>query len=676
MYVLWINVVFPSSLLSSLCRFLCRNLSHVSQQQLHDNMRSALLMVVALVTVSHRPSQALDISLDHFSCVNHNETTNTSLTIDCEGLTVDSRDLSRQLDSLLADDELREGLTSLTIINTPLRQVPVSVCGLSSLLVLILDHNRLTRLPDDCFTNMPDLHTLSANHNNITALQDGLFHGLRNLSSISFNWNQISTIGRAVFTEKSDLNNLTLVSLSNNLLTTLEPWPAILGVARSPHKPLTVSVRHNRIATLSNTVGWHYKCTMPPTYFYVNFHRNLLTHLTDMLAGWGLALKEYICLVRYKLKGGDFPSTRFDIGHNPFICDCRDFFFYKFQAKFVYTNLFDGVYCDEPAELYTKQILRIQLIEYTCDLDDGCPSGCKCSFRPANATVHVSCPSNFSSLPLRLPPLPKSYARYKLELPNSKLLRRLDYRPYLDVTSFLDVSHSSVEEIGFDAWKSLVNIREVYLNNNLMTKVPREYSEVDINSSSISLERNLWDCSCGRSWMHDWFNAASAHIRNPTGILCESPPRLRGTSIMKMNKEQFCVDPVQRAVTMSLLAVFGGVGLLIALAVAVYCLRVWVHSRWKFHPFDRDECRGENMDYDMFLSCSSEDRDTHGRRVLDLVESKGYRVFRPGADTTDDVTAAVQRSRRTVCLLSKHFIKRFATVRHIVIALLYYYCAM
>jgi len=108
-----------------------------------------------------------------------------------------------------------------------------------------------------------------------------------------------------------------------------------------------------------------------------------------------------------------------------------------------------------------------------------------------------------------------------------------------------------------------------------------------------------------------------------------------------------------------MLVAFGCLGLLIVLGVSVYCLRVWLHRRWNFHPFDRDECVGEDMDYDVFLSCSLEDQETHGRRLVDLIQSKGYRVFRPGAYITDDTVSAVQRSRRTVCLLSKHFVNRF-----------------
>ena len=621
-----------------------------------------LTLLIAAVTVAVSRSQGPDFSVGLLSCVNQNETTNTSMVIDCAGHNVDPGNLTREIDLLLSDDELRGRLTSLNISHTPLTQLPMSVCRLSNLVVLKLDHNRLTpKLPDNCLTNMTNLQILSANYNNITALQNGLFDGLWNLRGIYLNWNQISSIGPRVFTEEAGLINLTMVSLSRNLLTTLEPWPIILGFQRPEHRPVIVMLRNNRIASLTKRIGWHYNCNMSQTHFRIDFKHNLLTHVTDMTSGWGLTSNELFCLIRFP---GGHPLSRISFQYNPFICDCQDFRFYAMASQFVYSNIFQRVYCDNPPELFGMEIARIQLIEFICELDDGCPSGCKCSFRPANATVHVDCRSNnFSSLPLRLPPLPKSYAKYKLDFSNNKLLQRVDHRPYLVNTSFIDVSHCAVKEITFEAWRALVNIATVFLNDNFLTKVPRKYSEIKITSKSISLYENLWDCSCDRSWMHDWFNSDSAHFSDPSGVLCQTPERLRGMSIMMMNKEDFCVDRVQRAVTTSLLAVFGSVALLIILCVGVYCLRSWLHRCWNWHPFDRDECIGEDMDYDVFLSCSSEDHDTHGRRLQDLIESKGYRVFRPEVHVTDEATAAVQRSRRTVCLLSKHFIKRSARFR-------------
>ena len=86
-------------------------------------------------------------------------------------------------------------------------------------------------------------------------------------------------------------------------------------------------------------------------------------------------------------------------------------------------------------------------------------------------------------------------------------------------------------------------------------------------------------------------------------------------------------------------------------------------KNWKFHPFDRDECV-EDMDYDVFLCCSSLDHDPHGRRIRSEIASNGYQVcyheedFVPGELIMDGMTRGVERSKRTLCLISNNFLRR------------------
>ena len=106
----------------------------------------------------------------------------TSLIVDCHGdPDIDRGKLSQQLDSLLSSNLSYGHVTSLNITRTPLTHVPPSVCRLTTLTQLHLDHNRLTRLPDNCFSNLTALQRLTASNNTITEIQDGLFDGLDKL---------------------------------------------------------------------------------------------------------------------------------------------------------------------------------------------------------------------------------------------------------------------------------------------------------------------------------------------------------------------------------------------------------------------------------------------------------------------------------------------------------------
>ena len=137
---------------------------------------------------------------------------------------------------------------------------------------------------------------------------------------------------------------------------------------------------------------------------------------------------------------------------------------------------------------------------------------------------------------------------------------------------------------------------------------------------------------------------------------------------MSIDGKDFCEDPESEAVkatlTKSMSSVIGVVAIVICISITVYRLRVKLYSRWKFHPFDRDECLGEDMDYDVFLSCSSNDNLPHGNGIREQLEERGYRVCYPPRDFVaderiDNSYNAVVRSKRTVCFVTPQFLQRF-----------------
>ena len=158
-----------------------------------------------------------------------------------------------------------------------------------------------------------------------------------------------------------------------------------------------------------------------------------------------------------------------------------------------------------------------------------------------------------------------------------------------------------------------------------------------------------------------------------------------GRNVLKSNESDFCPDPVQHnlAITVStqstvapffavdwkiafsiIAAVSAVFVILITFGLLFYKLREKCYKRWNFHPFDRDECVGEDMEYDVFLCCSSENHNPHGLRILELMESNGYRVcyhlrdFLAGAAIAENMIQSIERSKRTICLISNNFLQR------------------
>jgi len=230
----------------------------------------------------------------------------------------------------------------------------------------------------------------------------------------------------------------------------------------------------------------------------------------------------------------------------------------------------------------------------------------------------------------------------------------------------LDVSNCALTEITVEVLKDVSRFSLLNFRRNMLQSFPQEAANVNI-SATLHIGGNPWRCSCDNSWMIGWLQSLSHRISDPGDITCASPSRMYGINVLKSSVEDFCVDPVKRVLTITLSAASSVVSVVFILLVAgilVYKLRVRFFKRWKFHPFDHDECIGEDMDYDVFFCSSSQDEVPHGRRILEEMESNGYRVcyherdFQAGQSIFDNVGQGIEGSKRTVCLISNNFLRR------------------
>jgi len=616
---------------------------------------SCTLLILTFTTTS---------AIDCPQTCNCQQSNANSMVIDCAQREMNGSLLYEELDLLLSDHELRGRLTSLRISNTSLTELPLSVCRLSKLTYLNLDRNQLVRLPDRCLTNMTRLQTLFAHYNNIIELQDRLFDGLNSLRNIHFENNRISSIGLRVFSNPNDLVNLKQIRLDDNRLSSLEPWPYIRGLSGPP--AVDVHLVRNRISKLTNNIGWKFNCSQR-SYANVVIRDNYIKHMNDILVGWNItSFAQSLCLMHYYR--GKHHHFDIDISWSRhYHCDCKDFEFYKYPL-----HVFANIFCSEPQSLASYLVMSVPLNQMMCDWPDRCPPSCRCSYRPANATFHVDCSAaDISSLPLELPPLPKHYDRYKLDFSNNKVLRRLEHRPYFVNTSILDVSSSAVSYVDLSAWREFPRMQSpfvvpsVYLHDNKLESLPFEVTSINFTSIHLTLSHNPWECSCASRWMIAWFKSLHSVLQDYSVVMCASPSRLEGRGIVQSDEDEFCVDPAMTMLKIALSSTLSVVVFLLMSACGVYRLRVRLYRRFKFHPFNRDECVGEDMDFDVYLYCSSEDHNPHGLHILETMESKGYRVcyhlrdFLAGAPIVDNMMESVIRSKRTVCVISNNFLQRW-----------------
>ena len=212
----------------------------------------------------------------------------------CSRENIDRKQLSEQIDSLLSSNLTYRYLTygqlaGFGIVNTPLLHVPRSVCRLTTLQRLYLNSNSLTRLPDNCFTNLTALTILAAqfgritklqvgvfdglhklkelylNSNNITELPDGIFDKLRMLVTLALDNNRISSIGSRVF---DGLSRLKLLYLQTNHITQLPD-----GIFDGLRMLTTLDVSDNRISSIGSRTFGGSAITYSLSYVNLSYNR-------------------------------------------------------------------------------------------------------------------------------------------------------------------------------------------------------------------------------------------------------------------------------------------------------------------------------------------------------------------------------------------------------------------
>ena len=478
------------------------------------------ITVLLLLSISHTtvcsPSTTIGILRPTNCSCSMPEGSRPQLTVNCYGRTyVKPGQLRQELDALLSSNLTHGRLIQLSITQSTLTHVPLSVCRLTTLTQLHLDNNRLTRLPGNCFTNLTALTSLSAPHNNITELQDGLFDGLHQLQTLQLSYNRISSIGLRVFNGSANLTSLRDVDVYENRIETLEPWPLYVGFNGKQGYKTPVDVSSNNINSFTNRMGWKAECGTRKVYVDLLLNRNPIKHITDILRGWNISLVTWFCLSPHI----DLASSYIHLQSVKLDCDCVDYNIFRL-VRSGHVGILYRVYCNSPASLSNKAVASVPLDQFVCEVTEHCPPGCRCIHRPANASLHIDCSnSNIAVLPSELPKLPKSNTKYKLDFSNNRLLRRLEHRDYFVNTTILGVSNCNLETIDFEMWNVLANMTQVFLDGNRLQSLPYSIAKVNLGKTKVDLSRNPWKCACDDSWMSSWLKSVRNDVIHPDSCL-------------------------------------------------------------------------------------------------------------------------------------------------------------
>ncbi|XP_070841887.1 toll-like receptor 13 isoform X2 [Chaetodon trifascialis] len=516
-------------------------------------------------------------------------------------------------------------LRILSLSRNRLPCVPAAIRNLPALAKLDLSTNMINTLGCNDFANMTRLRELSLYLNSISSLEECLFKDLIQLQVLKLQNNHISTLNGAF---KKYLPNLRQLHLNENYLTALT-----LGEFKGLQSLQNLSLHENEIQEIENGsfIG--------------------LTKLTSLQ----LQLNN---IERAALDKGAFNDLT-----NLITLELRN----------------NHIQYDDSSALPHPPFSQLSRLE-TLAIPSQHRRGK--SHLPCNFLQGLTNLSFFNARNIQL-----------LSFPTDMF----NYTPRLET---LDMSSNDLVDLSPDLFTPIRSLKRIYISRthlqsldflidaNLTELVFMQarwngYSVIseDVMKSLpaliyVDFQGNSFTCDCNNIWFLQWAeNNNQTQVFDAFNFECYNPPGLKGTKLLELNPESCTVniDFICFVSTTCTILLF------MVVSCTYHFLSFYLAYAYHFFlavPFDaKHKNKQDPYEYDAFISYNTHDEPWVIRELLPKLEGEqGWRLclhhrdFQPGKPIIDNITEAIYRSRKTICVISRRYLESEWCSREIQVA--------
>jgi Leucine-rich repeat (LRR) protein len=586
---------------------------------------------------------------------------------------------------------------------------------------LDMSHNRLVTIDLEIFTNS-SLKTLNLHNNTIKDIKtiqtdkmmDEIY--MRNIEVLNVSYNRLNTAPLNVIVWSEHLKQL---DISNNNIQNatwgldsidessplgkFRRWLNAIVCKQRLYSKKTSNLYSHIKETLRQVT--HIEPTQASIIPVTNLEHNNITLLENIFNEPSLFSPPDASLLYY-----------FKFSNNPIKCDCSIYPYliqiHQLLLKWdeALSEIRDPVRpppCHHPAYLRSVNLSDTQVLErvlkqlhcdYRVEVGNRNDGSCQYLFYPYNDTLIIGCTNQKMK---EIPPILNDTFYHpvhkKMFKPENKILLlsgnnitnlnafsvdHQDSFTFFDPShSFIDLSHSNISSIDDNTWLMLfIKVSHLFLNDNNLTHLPLKPNlkftddtsqsvPVPANLKELHLYNNPWNCSCDQNWMKSWllFYINTGVIIKPHLVTCASPSWNRGKVIHGLPQENFCSNPNERQIRATVRYVF----IVLFICVLLGILKELLYKNkyklfeFKLHPFDSDECYGENMNYDVFISyCENEQQSKSLKTLIRTRLDPPYKICDPddrnafplGRPVQDSLADAIIKSKRTIIILTKAYV--------------------
>ncbi|XP_063293068.1 toll-like receptor 13 [Pelobates fuscus] len=557
-----------------------------------------------------------------------------------KGINITTLTLSENKIKILKKDTLKSCTvkTSLDLSRNRLKSVNcLDFMDISEFKTLIIEHNLLKQLTN-CIngTKFPNLTYISFQYNRIWSVSEHAFSFAPNLQKLQLNINNIIFFQRESF---SGLKSLQLLRLDNNLIPDLFP-----GLFDNLTELQTLNLRNNRLSVIFNNI----------------FHSLEKLEILD-LGGNKITQLEIDCFNGLK------SLSKLYLDGN------------KIQT--ISSEMFHSVET-------TLQVLDLKSNQLSFEIS-------RKSFSPFAYLSKLYDLKLQNQQPYGLTTIPQGFFKGLRSLKSLYLAQNRLTNLHADVFDELGQLHflgladdcNGVQHLPNGIFKNLTNLHVLSLENiclqtlnphvfsNLtrlkklqLTKNALKYINIDVlknmtNLKYLDIRKCPITCTCKNEFLKPWLNQSQVQVVFPYNMPCPGNP----TSLFHDFDTNIC-DLALRVDLFcgSLSFVFLFIIVPIVYSKLYWCIKynyflfiAWLHERWKS---DKDMYK-----YDAFVSYNTHDEEWVYKTMLPSLESCSpspalrlclhHRDFQLGRDIIDNIVDSIHNSRKTVCVVSRSYLR-------------------
>ncbi|XP_058852609.1 toll-like receptor 13 [Acipenser ruthenus] len=520
--------------------------------------------------------------------------------------------------------------------------------GMHHLCFLSLAHNHLYVVPC-AIQNISTLQTLDLGFNRIGTLQPRGFSTLMRLKVLILEGNNINTMISAHFEGLANLEELRIKK--NNIQEITGTWSTALHSLRS------LDMKFNKLGYINNDIFRNMHSLK-----YLNMVGN---HISKFDTG---AFKDLSNLTYLQLGKNPLKVKSFDEG---------DVFAGMPLLKLL--KIFDCNLCYKSSEeLKRPPFTTLKSLVYLSINSQG-----------PNCLVRI--PSNFLKGLSSLRELhaghqsidfvhPKTFSHTPnltyLDLSNT-MLKALDPKIFLTVPklSVIHLNEAHLQSLDFLVHANLTRLKFLSSTGNQFIVVSETHIKALPLLRFLNLTNNPFICSCENAWFQNWsLQYSMTQVLNFYDITCNYPANYKGLKLADFNVDSckldydfICFIVSSTLVTLTMVSSF-----------IFHFLRwqvVYAYHLFQAFLYDRKQKPSRRYEFDAFVSYNTHDEPWVLRELLpNLEQGRGWKLclhhrdFQPGKPIIDNIVDNIYKSRKTLCIISRHYLESEWCSREIQVA--------